>query len=152
MTTSLFSGGIDSLAGQAGAFNVKRDRITHGGFIAFCRVASPSHNAQMGPVARMINYSALHPRSCEDNNVLVVAAAGNDGCACLHVPAAVPSVLAVGADGKPLETSNWGEAYRSNGILAPYRIGESVPEVTVPPNPYDVTRLAAYLSNVAAGH
>ncbi len=65
-------------------------------------------------------------RLCEDNNVLVVAAVGNDGCSCLHVPAAVPSVLgvgALGADGKPLETSNWGEAYRSNGILAP---GENI--------------------------
>ena len=65
-------------------------------------------------------------RLCEDNNVLVVAAVGNDGCACLHVPAAVPTVLgvgALGADGKPLETSNWGEAYRSNGILAP---GENI--------------------------
>lgn len=63
---------------------------------------------------------------CEDNNVLVVAAVGNDGCPCLHVPAAVPSVLSVGAlgaDGKPLESSNWGEAYRSNGILAP---GENI--------------------------
>ena len=59
---------------------------------------------------------------CEDNNVLVIAAAGNDGCECLHVPAAVPSVLAVGAldaSGTPLETSNWGAAYRSNGVLAP---------------------------------
>ena len=61
-------------------------------------------------------------RLCEEYNVLVVAATGNDGCACLHVPAAVPSVLAVGAigvDGEPLEISNWGEAYRSNGVLAP---------------------------------
>jgi cyanobactin maturation PatA/PatG family protease len=67
---------------------------------------------------------ALH--LCEENNVLVVAAVGNDGCPCLHVPAAVPTVLgggALGADGKPLETSNWGEAYRSNGILAP---GENI--------------------------
>lgn len=59
---------------------------------------------------------------CENNNVLVVAAAGNDGCECLHVPAAIPTVLAVGAldaDGRPLKTSNWGEAYRSNGVLAP---------------------------------
>jgi len=65
-------------------------------------------------------------RLCEDNNVLVVAAVGNDGCPCLHVPAAVPSVLgvgALGADGQPLDTSNWGEAYRSNAILAP---GENV--------------------------
>ena len=59
---------------------------------------------------------------CEDNNVLVIAAAGNDGCECLHVPAAVPSVLAVGAldaSGMPLKTSNWGEAYLANGVLAP---------------------------------
>jgi cyanobactin maturation PatA/PatG family protease len=65
-------------------------------------------------------------RLCEDNNVLVVAAVGNDGCPCLHVPAAVPTVLgggALGADSKPLETSNWGEAYKSNGILAP---GENI--------------------------
>ena len=59
---------------------------------------------------------------CDESNVLVVAAAGNDGCDCLHVPAAVPSVLAVGAlgkDGEPLAMSNWGEAYRSHGVLAP---------------------------------
>ena len=30
-------------------------------------------------------------RLCADNGVLIVAAAGNDGCQCLHVPAAVPS-------------------------------------------------------------
>ena len=47
----------------------------------------------------------------EDNNVLVVAAVGNDGCSCLQVRAAVPSVLGAGAlsaDGEPLESSNWG--------------------------------------------
>ena len=65
-------------------------------------------------------------RLCEDSNVLVVAAVGNDGCPCLHVPAALPSVIGVGAlgqAGKPLESSNWGEAYKSNGILAP---GENI--------------------------
>jgi cyanobactin maturation PatA/PatG family protease len=59
---------------------------------------------------------------CAERRVLVVAAAGNDGCACLHLPAAIDSVLAVGAIdgcGQPLETSNWGEPYRQNGILAP---------------------------------
>lgn len=63
---------------------------------------------------------------CEDSNVLVIAAVGNDGCACLHVPAAVPSTIGVGAlgeDGKPLQSSNWGESYKSNGILAP---GENI--------------------------
>jgi cyanobactin maturation PatA/PatG family protease len=62
--------------------------------------------------------------SCRKHNILIVAAAGNDGCECLHVPAAAPSVLVVGAmdrDGTPLESSNWGEAYRDQGILAPGR-------------------------------
>jgi len=61
-------------------------------------------------------------RRCEQSGVLVVAAVGNDGCACLQVPAAVPSVLAVGAmdaTGRPLPSSNWGAAYATNGVLAP---------------------------------
>lgn len=61
-------------------------------------------------------------QKCEARNVLVVAAAGNDGCHCLHAPAAHPAVLAVGAsgsDGQPLELSNWGDAYQANGVLAP---------------------------------
>ncbi len=64
--------------------------------------------------------------SCVEQNVLIVAAAGNEGCECLHIPGAVPSVLAVGAmDGRnrPLDFSNWGPAYRSQGILAP---GENI--------------------------
>jgi len=61
-------------------------------------------------------------KSCAKHNVLIVAAAGNDGCECVHVPAASDSVLAVGAmdaHGNPYLSSNWGEAYRANGILAP---------------------------------
>jgi subtilisin family serine protease len=59
---------------------------------------------------------------CRRRRILVVAAAGNDGCACLHVPAAAPTVLAVGAmddAGRPHAASNWGAAYGRNGILAP---------------------------------
>ena len=66
-------------------------------------------------------------QACERNNVLVVAAVGNDACECLHVPAALPGVLAAGAmrsNGQPLDVSNWGLAYRENGILAP---GENIP-------------------------
>ena len=58
---------------------------------------------------------------CRDNNVLIVAAAGNDGCDCLHVPAALPAVLAVGAmdsQRQPMEFSNWGEIYQEQGVLA----------------------------------
>lgn len=65
-------------------------------------------------------------RSCQDNGILIVAAAGNDGCPCLHVPAALPGVLAVGAmnaQGLPFDFSNWGETYQTQGILAP---GENI--------------------------
>ena len=65
-------------------------------------------------------------RNCATNGVLIVAAAGNEGCECLHVPGALPSVLAVGAmdsQGLPLGFSNWGEGYQIQGILAP---GENI--------------------------
>ncbi|MFP4575222.1 MAG: PatA/PatG family cyanobactin maturation protease [Coleofasciculus sp.] len=61
-------------------------------------------------------------RFCNDNGVLIVAAAGNDACRCLHVPAALPAVLAVGAmkaQGSPFDFSNWGDIYQTQGILAP---------------------------------
>ncbi|MFD2468982.1 cyanobactin maturation protease PatG family protein [Amycolatopsis silviterrae] len=61
-------------------------------------------------------------RRCAERGVLVVAAAGNDGCFCAHVPAALPSVLAVGAladSGKPMDVSNWGAEYQRRGLLAP---------------------------------
>ena len=65
-------------------------------------------------------------RNCAENDVLIVAAAGNEACDCLHIPGALPSVLAVGAmdsGGAPLEFSNWGENYQNQGILA---LGENI--------------------------
>lgn len=65
-------------------------------------------------------------QNCVNNKVLVVAAAGNEGCECLHIPGALPSVLAVGAmnsQGLPLKASNWGEQYQTQGILSP---GENI--------------------------
>jgi cyanobactin maturation PatA/PatG family protease len=59
---------------------------------------------------------------CQQKNVLIVAAAGNNSCDCLHVPAALPAVLAVGAmddRGQPIDFSNWGDVYQTQGILAP---------------------------------
>jgi hypothetical protein len=76
----------------------------------------PSQDGQADPLL------ASAVRFCNDEGVLIVAAAGNDACRCLHVPAALPSVLAVGATdsrGVPLDSSNWGDAYRTQGILAP---------------------------------
>ncbi|GDY31805.1 PatA/PatG family cyanobactin maturation protease [Gandjariella thermophila] len=81
---------------------------------------------QLSPPAAAEDALARAVRFCRDRNVLVVAAAGNDGCFCTHVPAALPSVLAVGAlsaTGRPMTTSNWGAAYQQQGILAP---GENI--------------------------
>jgi cyanobactin maturation PatA/PatG family protease len=66
-------------------------------------------------------------RHAGNSGALIVAAAGNDGCDCLHVPAALPTVLAVGAmddEGCPLDFSNWGENYQVQGVLAP---GKDIP-------------------------
>ena len=63
---------------------------------------------------------ALQAAAARD--VLVVAAAGNQGCACDALPASVPGVLAVGAhdaDGIPLRSSNWGPNQRTQGLVAP---------------------------------
>ncbi len=77
----------------------------------------PSADGSAGP-----ELAAAVRRSAEAGR-LVVAAAGNEGCGrCLHVPGALPAVLAVGAmdeRGEPLPSSNWGEPYRLRGILAP---------------------------------
>ena len=70
-------------------------------------------------------------RRCAERRVLLTAAAGNDGCACINLPAGVEFSLAVGAldsKGQPLEVSNWAEPYRRNGLLAP---GDNLP-VAVP--------------------
>ncbi|MGF1748637.1 PatA/PatG family cyanobactin maturation protease [Vibrio cionasavignyae] len=72
------------------------------------------------------NSGNVHPilknalEACEKNNVLLIAAVGNDGCQCLNIPAAIDSTLAVGATdekGTPLPSSNWGSKYKKNGIL-----------------------------------
>ncbi|MFF4779555.1 PatA/PatG family cyanobactin maturation protease [Microtetraspora fusca] len=61
-------------------------------------------------------------RRCREQGVLIVAAAGNDGCLCDHVPATLEGVLAVGAcddAGRPLPISNFGPGSRRQGLLAP---------------------------------
>lgn len=81
---------------------------------------------QFSPSGTAHPYLADAVRNAANHGVLIVAAAGNQGCECLHVPGALPSVLAVGAMdslGEPLEFSNWGEAYQTQGVLAP---GENI--------------------------
>lgn len=80
----------------------------------------------------LVSSEETHPllgkavRLCAENGILIVAAVGNEGCRCFHVPAVISSTLAVGAmdaHGRPLDFSNWGEAYQNNGILA---LGENI--------------------------
>jgi len=58
---------------------------------------------------------------CVAQDVLLIAAAGNDGCECLHVPAALEGVLAVGSHGQAdvSSFSNFHELYQRNGLSAP---------------------------------
>jgi cyanobactin maturation PatA/PatG family protease len=77
---------------------------------------------QLSPSGEAEDFLARAVQLCADRNVLLVAAAGNEGCFCDHVPAALPTVLAVGAlddAGWPLAASNWGPGYQGHGILAP---------------------------------
>ena len=79
-------------------------------------------SGQLTPTGQAQRILADAVRACARAGTLIIAAAGNDGCRCLQVPAALDTVLAVGAcdlDGRPLPFSNFGDAYLDNGILAP---------------------------------
>ncbi|MCU0288524.1 MAG: S8 family serine peptidase [Acidobacteria bacterium] len=86
---------------------------------------------QFEPSGEAEVYLAKAIKTCIDNKVLVISAAGNNGCNCHHVPASIPGVIAVGAmnlQGKPTEFSNWGRKYQQNGILAP---GKDIPTASL---------------------
>jgi cyanobactin maturation PatA/PatG family protease len=99
--------------------------LRHGAHIINVSGGQLSHRGQADPPL------AEAVRRCVEQGVLVVAAAGNDGCDCSHVPAMLPGVLAVGAlsgDGSPSVFSNYGQAYQRNGLLAPgYRVPGATP-------------------------
>jgi hypothetical protein len=84
-------------------------------------------SGQFSPSGAAYPLLASAVSECARQGILILAAAGNEGCACLHVPAALDTVLAVGAmdaHGEPLAFSNWGEPYRRQGLLAP---GQDLP-------------------------
>jgi subtilisin family serine protease len=90
---------------------------------------------------------------CAERDVLIVAAAGNDGCACADLPAALPPVLAVGSHdgaGAPSAFSNFADAYLGSGLLAPgedvWGLDPSGAEITATGTSYS----AAIVSGVAA--
>lgn len=103
------------------------------------KVASPEADAHL-------EQALAH---CAERRVLLVAAAGNDGCACLHLPAAASTALAVGAlssAGLPLEASNWAEPYQRNGLLAP---GDGLP-VAVPGGQFSTASGTSYATAVVS--
>lgn len=116
---------VPVFCGPAGVSQVELARALE------CAVAAGAHvinvsGGRLSPSGEAGNLLGQAVQRCRESNVLVVAAAGNDGCDCVHVPAGLPSVLAVGAldgTGRPMACSNWGEAYRHTGIMAP---GEDV--------------------------
>jgi cyanobactin maturation PatA/PatG family protease len=92
-------------------------------------------NAALKAGANIIHIAACQPtqtgisqelfaravKQCQDNNVLIVAPAGNDKGECWCVPAVLPNVLAVGAmrdDGQPFKFSNYGGQYQNQGVMA----------------------------------
>ncbi|MGK7939737.1 MAG: PatA/PatG family cyanobactin maturation protease [Crocosphaera sp.] len=61
-------------------------------------------------------------KKCLDNNILIVAPAGNNKGECWCMPASLEGVLSVGAlkpDGTPYKFSNWGGNNALEGIMAP---------------------------------
>lgn len=61
---------------------------------------------------------------CSDNNVLIVAAAGNDGCNCLHVPAACNGSLGSrsnGRSGSASKLQQLGRNLQQSGYSHPWR-------------------------------
>jgi SagB-type dehydrogenase family enzyme len=61
-------------------------------------------------------------QKCLDQNILIVAPAGNNEGECWCMPATLPGVLSVGAlkpDGTPYKFSNWGGNNALEGIMAP---------------------------------
>jgi hypothetical protein len=111
-----------------------------------------SAGARLDPSAAptCLSEAVLH---CERLGCLIVAAAGNDGCAeCLHVPGGMPSpaVLVVGAmdaEGRPLEFSNWGDVYDNQGILAP---GQAI-LAAVAPDRWEARSGTSYATAVVSG-
>ncbi|MEM8638237.1 MAG: PatA/PatG family cyanobactin maturation protease [Cyanobacteria bacterium P01_G01_bin.54] len=87
-----------------------------GANIIHCAICRPTQTGE----GEEILVRAL--QKCQDNNILVVAPAGNDKGKCWCLPAVLPGVLSVGAlkpDGSPYKFSNWGGNNASEGIMAP---------------------------------
>ncbi|EGG5310901.1 S8 family serine peptidase, partial [Salmonella enterica] len=87
---------------------------------------------------------------CEKKNILVIAAVGNDGVCQESVPAALDTVVAVGAsdsEGKPAVFNNSGLGLRNKMLLAP---GVSIP-VAGPENDFATASGSSFSAPVISG-
>lgn len=101
----------------ARAFNLA---LEQGVNIIHCAACHPT---QTGFALEIIQRAV---QQSQENNILVVAPAGNNKGEWFCVPAVLPNVLAVGMmkdNGQPADYSNWGGQYQEQGILAP---GENI--------------------------
>lgn len=97
--------------------------LTHAINAAFKAGANIIHIAACQPTQTGISQElfARAVKQCQDNNILIVAPAGNDKGECWCIPAVLPNVLSVGAmrdDGQPFKFSNYGGQYQSQGVMA----------------------------------
>ena len=106
-----------SVLNLARAFELALDL---GANIIHCAACRPT---QTGEAQDLLTQAV---KKCQDNNILIVAPAGNNKGECWCIPAVLPRTLAVGAmkdEGKPFKFSNWGGNYQIDGIMAP---GENI--------------------------
>ncbi|MFK7787076.1 MAG: PatA/PatG family cyanobactin maturation protease, partial [Crocinitomicaceae bacterium] len=88
---------------------------------------------------------------CSKAGVLIVAAAGNDGCDCIHIPAANEQVLAVGSmdeNGNPTPETNYGGPYKVNGILA---LGKNLTAASVDGGTFQTGGGTSYATPIVTG-
>lgn len=105
-------------------------------------LANGAHIINISGGERMAQGGQISPRLrdvlelCEQQGVLVVAATGNDGVEMVDVPAAYPTVLAVGSldiNGIPSTFSNWSHDAKEHGITL---IGENITGACIEGNHY----------------
>lgn len=125
LSLPIFDAGENTICTQERLAEAIEQAVTAG-----ARIINISASQQGGLLAakasllRSVEVASAH-------DAILVAATGNDGCACDTIPASIPGVIAVGthaADNAPVLWSNWGPGHRGQGLTAP---GIQIPSACV---------------------